>query len=197
MKQLLCIGILLFALVGCAAVQQAKEDYQVGVSAPVAEGEKTPEQAANELVAVIEQVPYAGVAAPFLYPVLVGFARYQRGRRIRLQQPASVNPIWGNWGQKVGLEGITQLFANVSTAALEVGPDGSGFKRGWKMAAIVSLTLGAGVLAIPAVKEFVIANPQIAAGFTLITGVLAGLEKELSKVLPVRNVNGSDVEVIG
>jgi len=125
-----------------------------------------------------------GSYAPFLLPVLVGVARYRRGRRIRLGKTRSKNPITGEWGEKVGVEGLVQTAANFATAMFEVGPDGSGLKRTWKTVAAGSLA--ALLMTVPGIREWATAHAPAAAGiWTLVTAFVLGVEKELKKVLPV------------
>lgn len=169
---------------GCAALKQAKTDYDVGKSAPIADGELSPRAAADALIEPIKPFlptplqPLAGVAVT----VLAAIGAWRRGRRIRLNQPASSNPITGSWGARIGLETLVQHVGTAAQGLYEVGPENSGLRRIWKV--LVSAVLV--ILALPPVQTFALAHPGEVGGLMSALAVVAGLEKELSRVLPVK-----------
>ncbi len=184
MRHLWITGVCLTLLVGCAALKLVKSDYDTGKATPLAEGELSPVDAANGIVAPVIPFlpeplkPVAGIAVV----VLTAIGTWRRGRKIRQGQPTSANPITGNFGAKVGLEAIVQNIANISQGAFEVGPEGSGLRRAWK----VLLTGAVAAVSIPAVQEAIAQHPtQMGTALAVVAG-LAALEKELSKVLPVK-----------
>lgn len=188
MRQIAGVVAVVFLVAGCAALNQAREDYARGKETPLAPNEIAPEEAAHKIVDPV--APF--IPEPFRNPVAAGalslltiVGTWQRGRRERKGQPVSVNPITGPWGNSLGLEFILQNVINVVRGASEVGAEGSGARRAWKVG--LSLVGGATVasLGIPAVKEFITQNPQAFLEFGAIVAALAGVEKELSKVLPV------------
>ena len=183
MRRLVVLGVFMgVTLVGCAAFQQAKADYDVGKVTPMAEGEVSPSQAAHSLIDPIKDFlptpvqPVAGVAV-ILLTVL---GTWNRGRRIRKQLVSTPNPITGFWGQKVGLEAVVQQIASVAHGLFEVGPENSGLRRAWKIA--ISGLLAVAVL--PPVQTFATTHPALLTEFLAALAAIGGLEKELSKVLP-------------
>ena len=172
---------------GCAVFKQAKADYDTGKTTALAAGELSPRSAAEGLVEPIKPFlptplqPLAG----FAVTALAIFGTWKRGKRIRLEQPVSTNPIVGSWGQKLGLESVVQNVVTATRGAFEVGPEGSGVRRAWKVGVSVILALVAGVLVIPGAQTVVLSHPEITGTLTLLTSLIAGLEKEFSKVLPV------------
>lgn len=176
--------LLLFS--GCAAIKQAHQDFQAGAITPIEAGEVTPAQQAAEVAAIVSAVPVASPFAP-LVATLAGLVfTWYRGRRVRKELPSSTNPITGFLGSKVGLEGLVQNVSNVLTGLFEVGADNSGLKRGWKVGISTLLALLGGGLLVPEVNQFLTQNPQGVAIVAGLSGLIAGIEKELSKVLPVK-----------
>lgn len=171
-------------LIGCAAFKQAKADYDVGKSTPVEEREVTPLQSAHSLIDPL--TPFLPVPFQPIAGVLIGgltlFGTWQRGRRIRKTLPVSANPITGSWGQKIGLETIVQQVAATAQGLFEVGPENSGLRRAWKVVMAVILT----ILALPPLQTFLLAHPAQLGTFTAVLAGIAGLEKELSRVLPIQ-----------
>lgn len=173
---------------GCAALKQAKVDYDVGKTAPLAENEISPRAAADALVEPIKPFlptplqPLAGVAVT----ILAAIGAWRRGRRIRLAQVTTTSPITGPVGNAVGLETVVQHATTIIRGATEVGPEGSGLRRGWKVLLALIAGAAAASTGIPAVREFIMSHPDAFGAFALIVSSLAGVEKEVSKVLPVK-----------
>lgn len=196
---ILCAGI----MAGCATTKQGVEDYKMGATTPLqpvidpATGqpvldmagnpvmEQSPRQSVQPIIDVVSGIPVVGGYAPLIGGLLAGIATWRRGRRIRKSQSISMNPITGHWGSSIGLEGLVQNLSNIITGIFEVGKEGSGLKRGWKVGLSTALSIGAGALTIPAVQDFVVSNPNIAATIVGLSALFGGLEKEVSKVLPV------------
>ena len=173
------------ALIGCASTQQAISDYTKGATTPLEENEISPSDSVQPIVSTVSMIPVVGGFAPIIGTALAGLATWQRGRRIRKGKPSSQNPITGWMGNATGAETIVQSLANVVTGLFEVGKDGSAMKRAWKMGLTTALSIGAGALTIPAVRDFVVQHPVIVAGITGLSALFGGLEKAVSTVLPV------------
>ena|SRR3990167_10749598 len=188
MKYLLPVLLLVSftTLVGCAALKQVHSDAQVGLTAPLEAGELSPQEQASEVTGILQAVPVVGPFAPILGPLLVGIFGWQRGRRIRKALPVSSNPISGFLGNKVGIEAVIQQVTNVVEGLYEVGPENSGLKRAWKTGLNTLLAVGTGAMLVPDVQQFVVNNPNIVVGLTSLAALFGGLEKEASKVLPVK-----------
>lgn len=175
-------------LIGCAVAQQAVEDYNVGKSTPLVAGEISAIDAAEALIAPIKPFipaplqPFAG----FLAIALGSFGSWRRGRRIRKGKGTTANPISGPLGARIGLEGIVQTAASIFAGVMQVGASGSGWKRAWKTALVVITTGTIGALTMPAVGEFIVANPQVAVIFTGIASAVAAIEKKLQTVIPIQ-----------
>jgi len=183
------------ALVGCATARQAVDDYQSGATAPLQTTvnpttgetvvEQSPRASVQPIIDIVSGIPVVGGYAPLLGGLLAAFATWKRGRRIRKGKAVSPNPITGHWGQSIGIESLVQNLSQIITGAFEVGADGSGLKRGWKVGLSTALSLGAGAVMIPAVQDFIIKTPSIAAAIIGLSALFGGLEKEVSKVLPL------------
>ena len=191
-------------LAGCALFGQARDDYERGKPAntPLAETELAPKDQSHNLLEPIVPFlpdplkPAAGVVAG----ILTVFLTWQRGRRIRKNQPPSTNNYLGVIGNLgiggMKLEGLLQFVTTAIRGVYEVGPDGSGVKRGWKVIVSLILALLTGSITIPAVREFVLHQPQIVGIVTLLSGLFAGIEKELSKALPVKPTTPSTPPIV-
>jgi hypothetical protein len=178
------LGVALL-FVGCSTMKQAHEDYVIGATTPLAPGEVSPQQSAQTIVSTVSAIPVVGGFAPLLGGALAAVATLVRGRKIRKGGATSVSPITGYLGGKVGLEGIVQSIANIATGLFEVGAENSPLKRAWKVGLSVLLSVGTASLAIPAVRDLVVAHPEYALGIGGIAALFGGLEKALSQVLPV------------
>lgn len=179
------LAVLAVVLVGCATTKQAVDDYKTGATTPLEAGELSPSESVRPIVSTVSVIPVVGGFAPLIGTVLAGLATWQRGRRIRKGKPQSQNPITGWIGDQAGLETLVQNAANVVTGLFEVGKEGSALKRAWKVGLTTTLSLGTGALAIPAVRDFVVHNPSIAAVIVGLSSLFGGLEKAVSNVLPV------------
>lgn len=175
----------LVTLVGCAQIEQARKDVEIGATTPLEEGEVAPQQQAHEVGGILSAIPVVGPFASVLAPVLGTFFLWNRGRRIRKEKPHSTNPITGFFGNKIGLESFVQHLSNIFAGLYEVGPDGSVIKRGWKVGLSTLGSIAAAALTIPDVQALVIAHPEYVAALTAVSGFLGGIEKETSKVLPL------------
>lgn len=183
----------LLLVVGCKTIDEAKQDYQTGKEAALAEGEKSPSEEAQLFVDLIEAVPVVGNYAGMLAPFLVGFFTWKRGRRIRKGKlPTSTNNVTGWVGEvgigKVKVENIVQIATDAIQGIYEVGKDGSAVKRGWKFFVTGLITLFGGALLIPAVREFVLSNTAILMGLNTVGALVAGLEKKIQEIRPVEPV---------
>lgn len=196
-KIILVLLAIVFLATGCAFLEQAKQDYQLGANTPYAEGEITAQERSRVLAGTVSAIPYVNLSSPVVLLAGPYLFAWLRGRRIRKQTlPAHPNPITGAIGKNLGIESIVQHLANVAAGLFEVGPNGSELKRGWKGALLTAVGL---VLApeaghiistylIPALQN----NPpewlaQLFNGSALmaVVGILAAAEKWLSKVQPV------------
>ena len=177
-------------VVGCAGLQRAQDDYKVGASTPLVEGEISPHAAAVSLVEPLKPFipaplqPFAGI----IVTALAGFGTWRRGRKLRKGQTVSGNPITGTLGAKVGIESIVQTLATIAAGIFQVGAGGSAWKRVWKTALVIIGTGTIGALSNATVAEFITSNPQIVTAFTAIASVIAGIEKKLQTVLPVKPI---------
>ena len=110
---------------------------------------------------------------------------FRRGRRIRKGLPTSVNPITGTLGAKIGVEAGIQGLSTLATGIFDVGAPGSGLKRGWKV--LVAAAIPGLLLMVPAVKDLIAQNAEVLAGYMgIVTALVLGIEKELKRVLPVK-----------
>jgi hypothetical protein len=187
MRQRLAIALVavVFALSGCAALHQAKEDYQAGKADPVAVTEAAEEaEAVGEIAGSF--VPGATKPVGFLVACVL---LWYKGRRKRLGLPTAKNPITGHLGGRTGLEAVVQAVANVSDGTFNWG-GGSG-KRGIKFLAIFGVSVLAilpAITQIPAVSALLVQHEGLI--FPLlgaITAAVASVEKGLQRVLPVEN----------
>ena len=190
MRKILCLGFAVLVFAGCAAFRQAGEDKRLSDATPVAAGELTPHERAARMAAPLASLPYGAgaVAVPLATAGLAWFFGWRRGRKIRLGSlPASERPVSGALGKATGLEGLIQHVADISAGVLNFGKPGGGLKRTWKGTAIAAL----GFAVYPFIAQLIGAvqgneipvNPLFAAP---LVGVLMGLEKWLSNVLPLK-----------
>lgn len=187
MKKVLFFAVLCLFLVGCAALKQGINDYQVGKNTELVNGEISPAQQAQEITNTVAALPVVGPFAGTLGLALTGLFTYLRGRRIRLANGVVTNtpPATGFLGSSMGLEAIIQTVSNIATGAFEVGPDGSPLKRAWKVGLASILGLAGVAVTIPAVQQAIIAHPSIALAVGGGSALFGGIEKALSTVKPV------------
>lgn len=180
---LLCLaGALLFGA-GCSVYK----DYQTGMDTPLAAGEISPKEAAKPIADAAGGLhPLAG---PIVLAALTVFGSWKRGKRINAGIPSSSNPITNYWGIPGVLEKPIQNLSTVVRGLFEVGPEGSGLRRGWK----VMVAGGLAALLLPILLELPGVDRLIASHSELIgliltagTALIAGLEKKLSTVLPLK-----------
>lgn len=185
MRNILILGCVLVTLIGCASIKQAKDDYQLGKETPLADGEISAKEQAQNVGKILSIIPGGDVAAPYAVTALTGLFAYLRGRRIRKGIPASTNPATGFLGNAAGMEAVVQSLSNVLAGAFEVGSDNSALKRAWKVG--LSSLLGMGTLAVtvPSAQAYLLAHPDIALGVGGMSALFGGLEKLLSNVKPV------------
>lgn len=185
MRKIIFVGLLVFAFAGCAAVKQGIDDYKTGKSTPLVNGEVAPSDQAHAIIDPLSGLPVVGGFAPTAALVLTGLFTFLRGRRIRQANGAVSTPATGFLGSNTGIETVVQTVSNIVAGAFEVGPDNSPWKRAWKV--LLSTAIGGGTLAltVPAVKDFVVLHPGIALGISGASAIFAGLEKQLSIILPV------------
>jgi hypothetical protein len=185
MKRVFILTLALVALVGCASIKQAKDDYQLGKETPLAAGEISPKDQAQNIGQIISVIPGGAVAAPYAVTVLTGLFAFLRGRRIRKGIPASTNPATGFLGSATGLENVVQTISTVIAGAFEVGSDNSPLKRAWKVSLASLLGLGTLAVTMPSAQAMILAHPDLALGISGLSGLFGGLEKALSNVKPV------------
>jgi hypothetical protein len=183
----LIIIVCVFLFVGCAQLREATEDFKVGKSAELVNGEVSPKDSAKQIsnaVGVLP-IPYADKAAAVLGGLLTFFFTWQRGRRIRAGQPPSTNPATGFLGNAMGLEGLVQNLSSAVVGAFEVGKDQSSLKRAWKVGLSIALSVAGFAVAVPDVQAFVLARPDVTAGIVALASFFGALEKKVSAIKPV------------
>lgn len=172
-------------LAGCALIKQGVSDYQAG-KAPVAEGEKSPQELASDIIGLINAVPVVGNYSGALLPVLVGFFTWRRGRDKRLGRPSGLTPITGSLSTlgfgSFNLENIVKIATDTVHGAFEIGADGSAIKRSWKVFLSIALALTSGALFIPGVKEFVLSNTKVLAIVSVLASFFGGAEKKIQSL---------------
>ncbi len=189
MKNWIIVSGALLLSIGCASLNQAKQDYQTGKDVPLAENEISPEQQAKDLVDPITPIlPQASYAVGFLAFLFT----WKRGRRLRKGQPITETPITGWLGNNLKLEWLVQRLADFRAGLFEVGPDGSSLKRGWKVA--LATMIGGSLATLPGFQDAIGAQPEATAVLTaLLTALIAATEKQLSIVLPTAKASGGTV----
>lgn len=181
MKKIMFVLAFVFVLGGCAFFRQAGEDYRLNRETPIQPGEISPQQQSATLVNTLSGIPYVNLAMPvvaILGPVIFGWLR---GRRLRKNtMPSNSKPITGTLGENTGIETLVQGIANITAGLFDVGSDGSGFRRFWKITALSLPVIHWGV-------GYLTANPPswLDSGILASSvGALAFIEKQLSKVQP-------------
>jgi len=183
MRYLAGLAVTVMFLGGCSLLK----DYQTGRDTPLEAGELSPAAAAQPIAGTVGTF-YPPATAPIL-ALLTAFGTWRRGRRIRKELPVSANPITGTWGNQLGLESVVQNVSSMVTGLFEVGPAGSGLRRGWKVVLATGIASLALPLAfqVPWVANLVATHSGALVGILgVLTALVAGAEKELSKVLPVK-----------
>ena len=176
MKQWIWISAIVVMVGGCAVLKQAKSDYSVGESTPVAVGETSPSDVATSIVQPVVPFipvplqPLAGIATL----AVTAFLTWKRGRTIRLGKTPTLAPET-NW-----IAGTLTAVGDVFKGIYEVGPDGSALKRTWKTAISTVIGLVGVAVTVPAAKAFILGHPDIVGLLTVVSSTLAGIEKELS-----------------
>lgn len=176
-----------FLFVGCANIKQAAEDYKVGRSTELVNGEVAPKEQAKQIsnaVGVLP-IPYADKVATVLGGLLTFFFTWQRGRRIRAGQPPSTNPATGFLGNAMGLEVLVQNVSTAVVGAFEVGKDQSPLKRAWKVGLSTALAITGFAVTMPTFQAFVLSNPDVVAGIVGLSSFFGALEKQVSAIKPV------------
>jgi len=187
---IIAVAVALLAAGGC----QWFEDTKAGVTAPLAEGERSPLAEGQRLGDPIKSLPL-----PFAGPIgwavglLAGlYLANRRGAKLRAAAEGSDRPISGWLGQVTHLEQLIQTLANLAAGVFEIGPDGSVRKRSWK--AIAGFAIPALALMVPGVRDWVTVNADSVT--EVVSAVLAYLgigtigtltaEKALSVVKPLK-----------
>lgn len=183
--RLILVGIAVLFVAGCATIGQAKLDYDLGKSTPLAAGEQAPADIAAPYVAVASSIPFTAPVAPLFGTLLTGFLAWQRGRSIRKGLPASANPITGYFGEKAGIESAIQNLANLVTGIFHADNKDSALGHAWQVLISTVLAGVAAAIAFPPVHTFIVSNPSIAAGVAGFAALFAGIQKQLATVLPV------------
>lgn len=190
MKKMIVLFAAVMLMAGCASLKTAHEDFKTGATVPYEPGEVTPQERSAQVTGVVSLLPGGATVAGPLGVGLTTLFTWLRGRRLRKGQPTSTNPITGFLGSKVGLEAIVQNVSNIIAGASEVGPDGSPLKRAWKMGLAAVLGLVSTAALVPGFGDILLANPQVGAVITGGAALFGGLEKALSRVLPVKEIQG-------
>lgn len=188
MKSTIWLGVLaLFLLVGCAAIKQGIVDYQAGKSTPLATDEKSPKDSAQEIIDLVKNIPVVGNYAGVLFPVLIGFFTWKRGSKLRKGEGSTSTLATGIFGTKIGigsfnLENSFQIVTDFFRGLYEIGVDGSGFKRSWKILVSIVLAIVSSILVIPQAKEFIFNNGSMISIVSIISALFGGIEKKLQDV---------------
>lgn len=183
MKAQIMLGTLLL-LSGCTFARQATQDYQTGRTAPLEAGEVSPKEQAQNILAPVQALPYGNTAYPILVTILGGVFTWNRGRKKRKEMKGeTTDPITGVLGNSAGLELIVQNIANVLTGLMDVGPSGSGLKRGWKVGISTAGALLTTALMIPEVHNLLL-KPEVLGSISGLAALFAGLEKSAQRIIP-------------
>lgn len=191
MKNKLLLGIsLIFLLIGCTTIKQGIEDYKLGKNTAISEGEKSPEELASGVIDLVKALPIVGNYSGVLLPVLIGFFTWKRGKKLRSGEGTTTEPISGIFGSKIGigafnLENGFQLVTDIFKGLYEIGPDGSGLKRSWKILVSIVLAIFSSMLLIPQAKDFIFNNGTVISVIGFLSAVLGGIEKKLQEVKPL------------
>lgn len=191
-KIVVIIGISLF-LCGCAAIKQGIEDYKVGKSTELVNGEVSPSEQAQAIAAPIKDlpVPYAGPIGTAIGFIALQLFTLKRGERIRKTgSPAiAVNSPSVTTNMFIGIE---QFIANTFAGAFTTiqgsgGLTGTVLQRAWKVA-LATIASGTTVgMANPQVGSFLTAHPVLDIAFIALSSGIAAMEKALSTVPTVIN----------
>lgn len=189
-KKIVWLSVLVLAFAGCAALRQAAEDKRLSDATPLAAGEISPHDRAAKSAGPLASLPYG--AGTFAVPLatfgLAWFFGWRRGRKIRLNGlPASDKPVSGALGNATGIEGLIQHLADVAAGIFTFGKPGNALKRTWKG----TLITAAGLALYPFVGQAIgtLQDHETAKNLWFaapLVGVLLGVEKWLSRVLPVK-----------
>lgn len=194
MRKIIAIGCVVLLFAGCASLKQAKNDAQVGYTAPLAPGEVTPLEQATPIAATATGalVTALPIAAPFSIPIqgaiasAIGlFLAWQRGRSIRKNQPISTNPITGFLGNSTGLESAIQSVATVASGITEFFKEGSSAQHAWQGIITGAVGVLGTALAVPQVGAIVSAHPEIYAWVGGIAGAANAIQQALTQIKPV------------
>lgn len=188
-KSILAIALALsIGLIGCAAVEQVREDIDLAkADTAISLAVKQDSEAAGSLAGTF--LPVAESPTAWLVGTLL---LWYKGRRKRLQLPHSTTPITSYIGGGKGLEGIAQTLANVSCGLFNWGEGST--KRAVKFAVVGTLALALlpVVTELPFVEGLIQSYPQITNAILVVLGALiASLEKALGRVLPIQSTGES------
>ncbi len=192
MKNVLILLCVLIVFTGCSFIKQGVDDYKLGKTTPLTNGEVSPTEQAQPIVTTVSQIPYVGPFAGLLSILLVGFFTYQRGKNIR-KNNGNVVPVMP--GEHTVVTGLIQDAANLAAGFFSTKSDvdmtntGTVVQRVWKVA--LSTIAGAATIAIaePSFQAFLLSHPLVMAFLVAIPSLIAGIEKALSNVPPVVTVN--------
>lgn len=197
MRKIIVIGCIALLFAGCASIKQAKNDAQVGYTAPLAQGEVAPLVEATPIAATATGALVAAIpiAAPFSIPIqgaiasAVGlFFAWQRGRNIRKNQTPSTNPITGFLGNQTGLEAAIQSIATVASGVTEFFKEGSSAQHAWQGILTGLAGVAGAALAVPQVGAIVASHPEIYAWVGGIAGAANALQQALTQVKPIQTI---------
>lgn len=185
MRKVIFVVMMVAVLSGCSLIQQAREDYTTGKVTPLSSGEVSPKDEANKVKDLIAMLPFGEKAAPIAGGILTVWYTLVRGRRLRKGLPYSPMPATGFLGKFSGLEAVVQETSNMIRGAFEVGADNSAWKRAWKVGLASVLGLASIASTNADFQTYLLAHPDVGASIAGLAALFGGIEKQLSKVLPV------------
>lgn len=174
--------ILAIGLMGCAAVDQARQDIQLAKADPtIVASVNADAEAAGDLAGTFLPVAANPVA------LITGTALlWYKGRRKRKGLPHSTTPITSYVGGGKGLEGLVQTLANLSSGVFNWGEGPTKRAAKFAMVGAVALSLLPIISEIPIIKNLLVENQDLIYPLLIALGsAVASVEKALGRVLPV------------
>ncbi len=200
MRKLIPLCFVILFVAGCASIKQAKNDVEVGYTAPLADGEVTPLEQAQPIAATATGalVTALPIAAPFSIPIQGAIASaaglffaWQRGRNIRKNQTPSTSPITGFLGHTTGLESAIQSVATVASGVTELFKENSSAQHAWQGILTGLAGVAGAAVAVPQVGAIVSAHPEIYAWVGGIAGAANALQQALTQIKPIQPAPGA------
>lgn len=180
MRKSLILVLGLTIILGCGFIKTAKDDYNTNVNTPLRAGEVSPQEQTKSLVDSLAGIPYVGMSAPFILLLGPAFFGWLRGRRLRREKLGALTVT----GEPTMTDMLLQILNDIRLGVFEFGPDGSSLKRGWKMAVLGIIASALAPEISKLIIPFITHHHPAWVNDTMIAtivGVLAGLEKKLSK----------------